>query len=54
MEKKKQVLGIVEWSLVFVLTVSLAFLAIHAKNRLQEGKEMISMENSKLVLYEGD
>jgi hypothetical protein len=53
MEKKKQVLGIVEWSLVFVLTVSLAFLAIHAKNRLQEGKEMISMENSKLVLYEG-
>lgn len=53
MESKKQVFGIVEWLVVLLLIVLLSVLAIRTKDRLGEVKEMISMEDSKLVLYEG-
>ncbi|MDF2538987.1 MAG: hypothetical protein K0S76_2008 [Herbinix sp.] len=53
MEKKKRVLGIVEWIIVVALIGSLTYTAIYTKNRLQEVDEMINMTDSKLVLYEG-
>ncbi|TAH73713.1 MAG: hypothetical protein EWM47_02605 [Anaerolineaceae bacterium] len=53
MEKRKRVLGIVEWLLVLVLMALLSVIALKTKDRLGEVKEMVSMQDSKLVLYEG-
>lgn len=53
MEKKKRVLGIVEWIVVLILAAGLSVIAIYTKDRLQEVDAMVSMQDSKLVLYEG-
>jgi len=53
MERKKQVLGIVEWIVVLALAVVLSIAVIYTRDRLQEVDQMVSMQDSKLVLYEG-
>jgi hypothetical protein len=53
MEKKKLVLGIMEWTVVLILVGLAVWLILQTKNRMQEVSEMINMNDSKLVLYEG-
>lgn len=53
MERKKRVLGIVEWIVALVLAVTLAVVVVYTRDRLHEVSQMISMQDSKLVLYEG-
>lgn len=53
MEKKKKILGGIEWGLFIALIGLLAFAAFYTRNRLQEVKEMVNMSDSRLVLYEG-
>ena len=53
MERKKKVLKIAEWLLVLALFVSLSAVALKTRDRLQEVKEIVSMQDTKLVLYEG-
>lgn len=53
MERKKLIFGIVEWLVLVGLIVLFFITAIRTKDRLDEVKEMINMEDTKLVLYEG-
>ena len=56
MEKKKRgilVIGIIEWLLVLLLVAACAVLMISIRDRKLEVSQMINMQDSKLVLYEG-
>ena len=53
MEVKKKGKGIVEWIIGLLLVISFVGLAVYTKGRLDEVAQMVSMEDSKLVLYEG-
>lgn len=53
MEKRKRILGAIEWGLLIVFAGLLAFVAFYTGNRLQEVEAMVNMSDSRLVLYEG-
>jgi len=53
MEKKKRAIQAVEWLIVVALIVLISIIGLKTKDRLQEVNEMVSMEDTKLVLYEG-
>jgi hypothetical protein len=53
MEKKKLVVGIIEWLILIVLAGVLTWLAFSTKDRISEVSNMTDMSDSKLVLYEG-
>lgn len=53
MDKKKRIIGILEWLIGLLLLIGCAALIWHIRGRQEEVKQMISMEDSRLVLYEG-
>ena len=53
MGRTKRVLGIVEWIVVLALVVTLIVVVVYTRDRLKEVDQMTSMQDSKLVLYEG-
>ncbi len=53
MERRKQVIAIVELVLILVLIVTLVGVIVYTREKKQEVKQMISIQNSKVVLYEG-
>ncbi|HHX13086.1 MAG TPA: hypothetical protein GX731_09700, partial [Clostridiales bacterium] len=53
MERKKLIVEIVEWLVLVGLIVLLFIIATKTRDRLEEVKEMVNMEDTKLVLYEG-
>ena len=53
MESKKRLFSIVEWFVILLLIVFLFLLAIKTRDKLSVVKDMVSMEESKLVLYQG-
>jgi len=53
MEGKKKSRGIAEWMIVVLLLVALTGVILFTKGKSEEVSKMISMEDSKLVLYEG-
>ena len=53
MQVRKRILTIVEWMLVLVFIVTLFKIVVYTSERKQEVKQMISIQNTKLVLYEG-
>ncbi len=53
MDKKRRIIGTVEWLIAVILLIVFGGLAWYTKDRQNEVKQMISMEDSRLVLYEG-
>lgn len=53
MEGKRKSIGILEWLIGIILIVALVVIAVYTKGRLDDVAQMVSMADSKLVLYEG-
>lgn len=51
--KKNQFKGLLEWSILCILMISIILIGLLTKERIIEVANMIDMSDSKLVLYEG-